>query len=375
MIKKKKVLVSVINNISTDQRVEKVCNSLFKKGYEIFIIGTNLYGLPTLKRPYPTHRFNLVFQKKFLLFSEFNLKLFWHILFRSDKNTILLANDLDSLLPNYLVSKIKSIPLVFDSHEIYSELPSVQGRFSQKIWKKLERYIIPKIKHFYTVSEGYADFFEKNYGNRPIVIKNVPLINTKPNKELHITINLPKNPHNKKILLYQGVINFSRGIDKMIEAMKFVDNIQFWIIGDGSLRKKYENYTNELNLENKVYFLGEIPSEQLKLITPMADLGLSLEEDRGLSYRYALPNKLFDYIHAKIPVLGTYLPEIKKVIDKDQIGEVISKHSAREISEKINLIIAKGKSYYLDNLDKASEKYNWEAQEANLLNIFYKASK
>lgn len=375
MTQHKKVLVSVINNISTDQRVEKVCNSLFKNGYEVLIIGTNLNGMPPLNRPYSTQRFKLIFQKKFLLFVEFNCKLFGKLLFQSDKNTLLLANDLDSLLPNYLVSKIKRIPLVFDSHEIYSELPSIQGRFAQKVWRKLEKYIITRVKHFYTVSEGYADFFEKKYGNRPLVIKNVPLLNIASYKEKKRTIDLPENTQNKKILLYQGAINSCRGIDKMIEAMNFIENAQLWIIGNGPLKKDYEKLCIKLQVENKVYFFGEIPPKQLRQITPMADLGLSLEEDGGLSYRYALPNKLFDYIHAKIPILGTYLPEIKNIITKNQIGEVISDHSAFEISEKIKFLISKGKKYYLTNLEKTSVKYNWEAQEITLLNIFHQASK
>ncbi|CVK15713.1 Glycosyltransferase involved in cell wall bisynthesis [Apibacter mensalis] len=375
MAQHKKVLVSVINNISTDQRVEKVCNSLFKNGYEILIIGTNYNGMPPLNRPYFTQRFKLIFQKKFLLFAEFNCKLFVKLLFQSDKNTLLLANDLDTLLPNYLVSKIKKIPLVFDSHEIYSELPSIQGRFAQKVWRKLEKYLIPRVKHFYTVSEGYADFFEKKYGNRPLVIKNVPLLNIASCKEKKRTIDLPENTQNKKILLYQGAINSCRGIDKMIEAINFIENAQLWIIGNGPLKKDYEKLCIKLQVENKVYFFGEIPPKQLRQITPMADLGLSLEEDGGLSYRYALPNKLFDYIHAKIPILGTYLPEIKNIINENQIGEVISDHSAFEISEKIKFLISKGKKYYLTNLEKTSVKYNWEAQEIILLNIFHQASK
>lgn len=375
MTQRKKVLVSVINNIATDQRVEKVCNSLYKNGYEISIIGTNLYGKPPLNRPYSFHRFHLAFQRKFLLFAEFNFKLFWKLLFKSDKHTILLANDLDSLLPNYLVSKFKKIPLVFDSHEIYSELPSIQGRYAQKLWRKLEKYLIPKIEYFYTVSEGYADFFEERYSNRPIIIKNVPIIATVSDKNKNIHTKLPETPCSKKIIVYQGAINFSRGIDKMIEAMKYIENAQLWIIGNGPLKNTFENLCKELRLDHKIYFLGEISPEQLKLITPKAELGISLEEDGGLSYRYALPNKIFDYVHAKIPVLGTYLPEIKNMINENQIGEVITNHSAIEISEKIKLLLSRGKKHYENNLEKTSIKYNWEAQESTLLNIFNQASK
>ncbi|HEY4540615.1 MAG TPA: glycosyltransferase, partial [Faecalibacter sp.] len=227
-----KVLSAVINNIETDQRVDKVCNSLLKFGYEVELIGTTLKGKPKLNKSYRTTIIPLKNQESFKLYAEFNFKLFINLILKADKQTILLANDLDSLLPFYLVSKIKNLPLVFDSHEIFSELPSLHNRpKTKKVWKTLERFLLPRMKHFYTVSNGYARWFEKEYGVKPEIIRNVPRLQKLNDKENFIFFELPRIPEGYKIVLYQGALNISRGLEYTIKAMQYVDNCIFWIAG------------------------------------------------------------------------------------------------------------------------------------------------
>jgi glycosyltransferase involved in cell wall biosynthesis len=270
---------------------------------------------------------------------------------------------MDTLLPNYLISKIKNIPLVFDSHEIYSELPSIQGRFSQKVWRRLEKFLIPRMKYFYTVSEGYADFFEKKYGILPEIITNAP------NFYYQKNISLEK----PEIILYQGVIKEGRGLEFLLHALSLLPEYQLWIIGYGTYEEKLKLLSYELNLKN-VRFLGQKTPDELKKLTQQASVGVSLEENLGLSYYYSLPNKLFDYIHSGVPIVGTYLPEIKSIIEQNQIGEVILKHDPKEIAEKIRSVLIKGKDFYQDNLEKAAKKYSWENLEKKLLEIYYQAS-
>lgn len=368
-MKKRKIITSVINNYQGDQRVQKVCNSLQKFGFEVEVVATNLRGNPELAFPYPIHILPLSAQSGMKMYSEFNWKLFLKLLKITKKEDILLANDLDSLVPNYWVSKIKGCELVFDSHEIFSEAPTLHKRpFRKRIWKFLEKSLVPKIKYFYTVSNGYADWFEKEYSLRPEIIMNVPLV--QPNIDEAINIPLPEIQSDKKIVIYQGAINFSRGIDKMISAIQFVENAQLWILGSGPKKIEFEALTSALNLNEKVKFIGHAPPSQLKLITPKAHLGLSLEEDYGISYRYALPNKIFDYTHAGVPILGTFLPEIKNTIEEFGIGETIESHNPQHIAEMIKKMLEEGKSPYADNLKKAAEVFNWENEEKKLERIY-----
>jgi len=371
-----KILSAVLNNIETDQRLDKVCNSLLKFGYDVELIGATLYSKPVLNKLYVTHLIEMKNQSTMKKYIEFNFKLFFTLLKKADKKTILLANDLDSLLPFYLISKIKKLPLVFDSHEIYSELPSLYNRpKTKKVWKVLEKFLLPKIKYFYTVSDGYANWFKKEYNVNPSVIRNVPnRIKFNENQDF-IFFQLPENSNNEKILLYQGAINISRGIDKMIEAFTSINNCQFWIAGDGPKKQEYEQLVKDLNLTDRIHFLGSIPPKTLKTITPLAEVGMSLEEDLGLSYRYALPNKLFDFVQAKVPVLATNLPEIKQTVLDYKIGKVIDNHTPQHLAIKLQEMLAEGKISYQESLAIAAKELCWENEEIKLKAIFEQIKK
>ena len=156
----------------------------------------------------------------------------------------------------------------------------------------------------------------------------------------------------------------------MIEAMQFLENTQLWIIGIGPKKAEFEALTEKLNLHSKVKFIGQVSPNQLKLITPKADLGLSLEEDYGISYRYAMPNKIFDYTHAGVPILGTHLPEIKATIENFGLGKTIENHEPKHIAERIKTMLEEGKSPYTENLKRAAEVFNWNHEEKKLEQIY-----
>ena len=358
-----KVLVSVFNNLSTDQRVEKVCRTLSENGFSIELIGNNWGGLPDLKRDYPVSR--IILKSKILRYAyvEFQWKLYKELLKKADQDTILLSNDLDTLLPNYLVSKKLNLPLVYDSHEIFTEMPSVNGRFTQNIWRSLESFIAPKLNFMMTASESYADWFHKTYGiERPVVVQNFPLKSGNPQD--YSIVNSPK------VIIYQGVINPSRGLDKLIPEMHKIENAELWIAGDGPKKKEFQELTKNLGLDDKVKFIGKILPEELREITQQADVGLSIEEDNGLSYYFSMPNKISDYIQARIPVVVSDFPEMKKVADHFKAGEKIRDYN--ELAEKIQLVLNNGKHSYKDALNHAASQLCWENEENRLLGLFGK---
>ena len=358
-----KVLVSVFNNLSTDQRVEKVCRTLSENGFSIELIGNNWGGLPDLKRDYPVSR--IILKSKILRYAyvEFQWKLYKELLKKADQHTILLSNDLDTLLPNYLVSKKLNLPLVYDSHEIFTEMPSVNGRFTQNIWRSLESFIAPKLKFMMTASESYADWFHKTYGiERPVVVQNFPLKSGNPQD--YSIVNSPK------VIIYQGVINPSRGLDKLIPEMHKIENAELWIAGDGPKKKEFQELTKNLGLDDKVKFIGKILPEKLREITQKADLGVSIEENNGLSYYFSMPNKISDYIQARIPVVVSDFPEMRKVADHFKAGEKIRDYN--ELAQKIQLVLNNGKHSYKHALDHAASQLCWENEENRLLGLFGK---
>lgn len=362
---KKKIITSAFSNLYTDQRIEKVCRTLHENGYQIELIGNDWNGAEDMERPYPFSRIHLNSGSLKTAYFEFNWKLYHQLKKKADHHTILHANDVDSLLPNYLVAKKLNIPLVFDSHEIFSEMPAIQGKMSQKIWRYLEKQVIPQLTFMITASGSYAKWFQKKYGVDPVVIQNAP-------RRMDFTTEIPEN--NPKIFLYQGSINPFRGIDKAILAMHHLEGVIFKIAGDGPRKKEYEDLVTKEKLEHKVRFLGKLKPDDLRKITVTADVGMSIEENGGESYFYSLPNKVLDCIQSRVPLVLANLPEMQNIRKQFDVGEIIEDHQPQNIASAVLKILDKGRENYQDELEKASKVFCWENEEIKLLNVFEKAS-
>ena len=367
---RKKVIVSVINDLVTDQRVNKTCRTLLGMGFEVLLVGRRLKNsMPIDDRPYATHRMRMLFTKGPLFYTCFNVRLFFFMLFR--KADLLVSNDLDTLLPNFLVNKLKSIPLVYDSHEYFTEVPELVNRKSiQKIWKSIEKWIFPKLESVITVNDSIATLFEKEYGIRPVVVRNISMTPMVKNLKTRQELGLPVD---KFILILQGSgINIQRGAEELVEAMQYVSDAVLLIVGGGDVLGKLKEMVIAFQLEEKIFFKPKQPYEQLFNLTYIADLGLTLDKDSNINYRYSLPNKLFDYIHAGIPVLATPLTEIKKIIEEFDIGDFIPDHQPINIADKINEIIADQDQLegWKNNTIFAASQLNWEQEEQVLKGVF-----
>lgn len=369
--KKPRVIVSVSNDLFSDQRVDKVCNSLLDMGFEVLLVGRRLpTSLPVSSRRYQTKRMFLVFKKGALFYAELNFRLFWFLLFR--RSSVLLANDLDTLLPNYVVSKIKRKHLVYDSHEYFTEVPELkEGSFAKNTWLKIERWIFPKLKHVYTVNESIASIYREKYKVDIQVVRNISkkrqVVKHRSRKELGID-------EDKKIILLQGAgINIDRGAEELVRSMQYLNNdFQLLIIGGGDVFDILKMDIKELDLYEKVKILGKKPYEELCQFTQISDLGISMDKDTNPNYRFSLPNKIFDYIHSGVPVLISDLVEIKRVVEYYDVGWVISTHDPQQIAQKINSIF-EDKDVYLqkkENTKKASKELNWENEEKVLEKVY-----
>ncbi len=357
-----RIIFSVICDIKTDQRIDKIANTLLKNGYEILVISRKLHK-EKITRNYNLKLLKMCFKRSIFMYLEFNLRLFFILLFY--RCNILLSNDLDTLLPNYMAAKIRRKKLVYDSHEYFTELPEVISRKHVKyLWTRLENFLLPKIKNSYTVCQSIADIYNQKYGINMQVIRNVPILRD------NISDKLATEEQN--IIIYQGALNMGRGIEYMILAMKYLKTYKLWIIGDGTTREELEKLSTENNLNNQITFFGKIPLEELSNITCKATLGLSLEENMGLNYYYALPNKLFDYINSNIPVLVSNLPEMRRIVETYQVGTFILSHEPKHIAEKIESILTNKNTYqlYKQNTYLARTELNWQNEEIKLLDIF-----
>lgn len=356
----KRIVISVTNDLTTDQRVGKTCEVLSEIGYDVILVGRKLKKSLPIQRNYKTIRFKLLFNKGFLFYAEFNIRLFIFLLFT--RKNILFSNDLDTLLPNYLLSLLQQKRLIFDSHELFSEIPELVNNPKIKyFWLYLEKTIIPKLKNVITVSNSIKKHYNNLYGISATVIRNIPKIEKIDQKNFEI------NTKGKKVILYQGAVNMGRGIELMIDTMPLLDEFIFIVFGDGDIVKELKERVTSLDVNDKVKFLGKKTPKELKKLTLNATIGISLEEDLGLNYRYALPNKIFDYLHANIPVITADLPEMRALIEKYAFGEILHKRSPEVLARTIKLMTKKS---YTKELTFAKEKLNWAHEKKKLISIF-----
>ena len=301
----------------------------------------------------------------------YNLRLLIYLLTRK-RTDILVSCDLDTLPANYLTSVLRNCTLVFDSHEYFTELPELQNRkFVRKVWLSIEKLIFPRLKYSYTVSNLIADEYLEKYKLKFNVIRNLPV-----QKRSSADYALPPVLMNKKKILYQGAVNLGRGIEMMMEVIKRMsDNVVFIIAGEGDLFEKLKRQSEDEALEDKVFFTGRIAHENLAGLTRQADVGISVEEDMGKNYRYALPNKLFDYIQAGIPVLVSNFPEMSEVVKKYDVGLIVESYDPVKIKEQLEFIIfnEEARRKWKINLEKAASELNWEKEEYKLKELFCRA--
>ena len=160
----KHAIVSVINDLVTDQRVNKSCLALQKAGYVVLLVGRKQRKSPPMdERSYATHRMKLLFEKGPLFYAEYNIRLFFFLLFH--RANLLLSNDLDTVLPNYFISRLKGSKMVFDSHEYFTETPELVNRPKvQRVWKRIEGFVVPKLDEMITVCDSIVspNFFVRN---------------------------------------------------------------------------------------------------------------------------------------------------------------------------------------------------------------------
>jgi glycosyltransferase involved in cell wall biosynthesis len=370
----KKAIVTVTNDLTTDQRVDRVCNTLVNLGFEVTLVGRRLKGsLPLQPRKYRTKRMRLLFRKGPAFYAEYNKRLVLYLLFRH--YDLLVSNDTDSLPAAFLASRISVIPHVHDCHEYFRGVPELVGRARvTAIWKKIEDYIFPKLKYVYAVNDSIAKLYHAEYGNDVKVLRNVPYRKEErePFSKKKIGIRA-----GQKVILYQGAVNVDRGLEEAIMAMKFVqEDAVLVIIGTGDIFEELKQLVFNEGLTDRVIFTGQVPFPELHGYTLMADIGISIEKDVGINYHYCLPNKFLDYIQAGIPVLVSPLPEMKAIVDKYEIGAFLESHDPEVLAAQFDRMLHDGETLirYRINERRAASELCWENEEGILETIIREAT-
>lgn len=381
MTNKKNVLFLSIDGFKNDSRMTKQAITLGKEGYKVKIITIYTDGLEKYEKNnyFEVYRLKL-FTKNLgknkiiqaLKMLEFNMRILCKLKKIKFTPDIIQVFTPYPLTTAYRIKKFlnKNLKIVYDPREY------VKGQNISSINKKMmlfiERIYISKIDVIVTVGECISNFYKKDYflKNKPSVIRNIPFFydNKSKQNKLREKLNIPAN---NKILLYQGYLTKGRGLNKILDVFsKLPKTVNLVFMGEGELQNELKIRVYELDLRERVHFLLVKNNEVLEY-TNSADIGICLIEDICESYYYSLPNKLFEFIQGKLPIICSDFPEMSKIVLKYRIGEVVNPNKENEILEKI-IFILNNLEKYKENLEKAKRELCWENESKKLIEIYKK---
>ncbi len=357
-----KIIFTVTNDLSYDQRMQRIAGTMAANGYEVLLVGRRLKNSAALpKQTFSQKRLFCFFSKGVLFYAEYNFRLFWFLLF--EKADTICSIDLDTILPVFFVTAIKQQKRVYDAHELFTEQKEVLTRpLIHKIWLIVEQFAVPKFKNGYTVNEFIAAELERRYEVKYAIIRNLPKL-----KEL------PKNLIKKeRWILYQGAVNEGRCFETLIPAMKEV-NAGLVIVGKGNFFEQTQALINQYQLESKIELRGYLSPDELSQFTPSAYIGLTLFESTGMNQYYSLANRFFDYCMAGIPQICVDYPEYAAINAKFNIAYLIRDTEPATIAAALNNLLDEDVLYeqLSQNCLKARQILNWENEQQTLID-FYK---
>ena len=351
--------------------MDKVAKSLLHRNWNVVLVGRKLNSSLPISREYQTRRITLLFNRGFLFYAEYNFRLFFYLLFK--KCDVLHANDLDTLLAVWLAAKFKRKPIIYDSHEYFLGVPEIQNRRLVKfVWQKIEEFIFPKLQYVFTVNLSIAELYKSDYGLSVNVLRNLPenkqLNHSKPKAELNL-------PEDKPIVILQGSgINVDRGAEELLEAIAIQEELFLCVVGKGDVFPQLKLRARAGDLKDKTLFVDAIPYEDMMQYTMHANVGLSLDKGNNLNYKFSLPNKLFDYLKAGIPVVSSDLIEIRHIIEKYKCGVVVNSHEPKAILNAIKEAI-QASSLLSKGVQNAQKELSWENEVMTLLDCYEQIGK
>lgn len=357
-----RIVFTVTNDLSYDQRMIRICSSLAENGYDVLLVGRKRRSsIPLTEKTFRQKRLNCWFDRGALFYAEFNIRLFLFLLTR--KADAICAIDLDTILPVLYISRLKKINRIYDAHELFCEMKEIVSRPRiYAIWKMIERHTVPAFKHGYTVNGPIAGEFRKMYGVDYAVIRSMARYDG--------TAPEPVRDH---YILYQGAVNEGRCFETLIPAMQWVD-APLHICGDGNFMNRAKDLVRQYGLESKIIFHGLLPPEELKPITRKARIGLTLFEPGARSNYFSLANRFFDYIQAGVPQLCVDYPVYRELNNLHQVAVLITDLSARSIADSINQMLQNEQEWITmkDHCISAAKELNWQSEEKKLLSFYRK---
>ncbi len=369
----KRVVSFVLNNFTNDNRVHKTARSLAEAGYDVTVMalkrgdvkvreemdGFKIRRIELMSDLLPDGKIFSVFRLAELVTKTFN---------NGDRFDICHCNDFEPMIVASLWKKQNpSLKIVYDTHEYAREKNGLNG-LKKLFVRSVEPLLIKNADEVITVSEGIATEYRRLFGLEKVnVIYNAPHKEKTNRRDL-----LQKNlgiGREKKIFLYQGGLAKGRGVELLIKSFERLQetNAVLVFMGYGDLITKVQEAADR---ETNIYYHPVVPYDEIVAHTSSADFGLLSVENVCLSYYYCMPNKMFEYIHAQIPIITTNLHDCKNLIEEEKIGLVIPEFTVDKTVETIEEALKIDTAQFAPGLRAAKEKFHWAIEEKKLLGIY-----
>lgn len=371
------VCMVVFTELSSDFRVFRAASALTEAGHQISIVAGSAAGTGSLSADWNHFDVHLIPVDRTASLRLSYLR-FWRrarLAMTDLRADAFHAHDLDTLWPAAKAAATCDAALIYDSHELWTEQSAVASRPAIRLfWSRLEARLIKRVDAVIAVSASIARVLEEQHSLLPrsvAVVHNMPpfrprVNSTRIRSELQLDPSCP-------VVLYQGGFLTDNGLAEQIEAMRVVRKGVLVLLGGGPMEEALRHQVRDAALSDRVYFLPRVPFGDLHEYTCSADIGLCMIKPSGRSFELSMPNKLFEYFMAGLPVLGGQGPEIRTMIEATGAGEVVA-----DVADPVavgtaveQLLTDESRRHtYGQAALAAARQYNWEREAPRLCEVY-----
>jgi glycosyltransferase involved in cell wall biosynthesis len=278
------------------------------------------------------------------------------------------CHDLNTLPIGVLLKTLRGSRVVYDAHELETERHGMTG-YRRVLARILERYLVRRVDAIIVVSDSIAEWYERAYRiQRPLVLRNIPRRKNVPGRDHSLLRKRLGLGDDARVFLYQGLISEARGIRRLLDVFSGLPSAHLVCLGFGplvaSVQKHSRRYPN-------IHYLPAVPNSELLSYTIGADVGVCLGDSPNLSYQFSLPNKLFEYVLAGLPVVIFDHPDKRRFVESWDCGWVVP-HETVGIREALAAIGQEDLAARRTAALRAARNLDWNLEAVPLIALYRK---
>ena len=371
------------NPFTHDSRVEKEAASLVRAGHDVTVVAEWAPGLP-VREERQGYRVVRV-RRGAARLPGLRLLQYRRRLIRALRMTapeVIHAHDSDALEPVAAVARQRRVPYVYDAHELWTDQEN-RGRTELyfRLWRfyyrAIQRLLVPRAASVVTVSPPIAAELRRRYRLREVaLVPNYPEISgpleARSIRDLAAASGRPISD-GSAIVLFIGGVHLGRGIDDIVRAIAAVPATAGVFLGSGEPPEHVRSLAEALGIEDRLHFLPRVGSSEVIPFAASADVGITLTEPISLNSRYALPNKLFQYMAAGIPVIASDYPQVAEIVLAHRAGLTVDPADGQAIANAVRAVVADpraAREMGRRGREAVERAYNWEVAARTLVAVY-----